>query len=364
MDQLAGLLPSSLLSTLLALAATFLGLAAAVQILQESYKYLSWSEARIYRKVLVDLAGPWIERLFEPGMVKDLAVRGPFQLRALRPPRVLLPLAQDELREATERLAPAWVREVVEQLRQEREVQAAASGLPIWSPAWAALVEKLRGVDPGDPAHSTAGEILAFLDSWSQGGGDSQRLDARTILVAFEQRFLPQVVRLDKLFPRLERNLGYANRRRNLRHTFSISLLLAVGLDLPFDALLKSASSVSLEDSVALAEARIKAYETLSSGERGGAPEVTRAELERQLQELVAQPGEQMRASLFGRAFERLKDLPNQGLLALPIHLLYCLVTAFMVSFGAPLWHNLTGALWRAGRARLGRPVEEASPAS
>ncbi len=368
MEQLAGLLPSSLLSTLLALAATFLGLAAAVQILQESYKYLSWTEARVYRKVLLDFAGPWIQKLFEPGVVNDLAVRGPFQIRSLRPPGVLLPLAQDELREAAERLAPTWVRRLVEQLRQERELQTAASGLPIWSPAWAALVEELRKVAPDDPTHGDATEILAFLQSWVQPAGDARQLDARALLVAFEQRFLPEVVRLEKLFPRLERNLQYANRRRNLRHTFSIALLLAVGFDLPFDELYESASRPSLEESVAFAQTRIDAYEALAKPEPVPAGEVvgvgvSREELETQLRQVLAQPGEDEGTPLFGRALERLGKLRNQSFLALPIHLLYCLVTAFLVSFGAPLWHNLTGALWRAGRARLGQPVEGASPA-
>ena len=70
--ELTDLLSTPVLSLLLALAATFLGLAAAVQIVQEFYKHLSQSEARTYRQVLVDFAGPWIEQLFQSGAVNDL----------------------------------------------------------------------------------------------------------------------------------------------------------------------------------------------------------------------------------------------------------------------------------------------------
>src|SRR5262245_10795758 len=108
---------------LLTLAAIFLGLAAAVQIIQEFYKYLSRSEAKTYRNVLVDFAGPWIEQLFQPGVVNDLQVRGPFQIRKVRPQGVLLPLPKDELLRAIERLAPVWVRRTLEQLQVERELQ-------------------------------------------------------------------------------------------------------------------------------------------------------------------------------------------------------------------------------------------------
>lgn len=160
-------LSSSALATLLALAATFLGLAAAVQILQEFWKHLSRSEARTYQKVLIDFAGPWIQQLLQPGVLNDLEVRGPFQLRKVRPKGVLLPLPKDELLRAAERVAPVWVRRTIEQLQVERELQASDPNLDR-SPAWQQLLSEMQTLDPEDPTFWDAERVRDFLDEWRE----------------------------------------------------------------------------------------------------------------------------------------------------------------------------------------------------
>jgi hypothetical protein len=349
------------LAMLLTLAAIFLGLAAAVQIIQEFYKYLSQSEAKTYRKVLVDFAGPWIEQLFQAGVVNDLQVRGPFQIRKVRPQGVLLPLPKDELLQATERLAPVWVRRTLEQLQVERELQEAKQDREevTWSPGWHRLRSEMKKPDPADPTSWDAERVRDFLDTWTEPAGE-----AKTLLVAFRQQFLPDALRIEQFFPQLQRNLEYAYHRRNLRQTFTLAFLLALLFYLPFSELLAQASRPSLAEAVEFAGTRLENSRT-SVAEPTQEPAsvnsqtVDREELKRQLAELLRQPSDKPGTPLFGRAREKYGALWEAGPLAVILFLFNCLITAFLVSFGAPFWHNLTSALWRVGRDRLDRPAAE-----
>jgi len=86
------ILDNSLLTTLLTMAATFLGLSIVVQVIQELYKYLRSSKGRAYQLALKDFLGPLATELMRPGVLPDVRVRGPFQLMRIRPKGMILPL--------------------------------------------------------------------------------------------------------------------------------------------------------------------------------------------------------------------------------------------------------------------------------
>jgi hypothetical protein len=340
------LLSTSVLAMLLSLSAMFLGLAAAVQIVQEIYRHLSHSEARAYRTVLLDFAGPWIEQLFRPGVISDLQVRGPFQLLKVQPQGLLLPMGKDELLQAVERVAPVWVRRVLEQLQAEKDLQD-SEGKAAWSPAWQQLKLELDGLDKDDPTFWDAERVRAFLK-------ETPFKSAGTVLLAFRQRFLSDASRLEKFFPQLERNLEYAYQRRNLRQTFTFAFLLALIFYLPFSELLAQASQPTLEQAVIFAGKRLEATQPSS-----GTPPQDVQQMRRLVEELVRRPQEKPGIPLFNRTRAKYLALGESGPLAITGFLFNCLLTALLVSFGAPLWHNLTSALWRVGRNRLGLTADE-----
>lgn len=72
------ILDNSLLTVILTMAVTFLGLSLVVQVVQELYKYLRSTKARAYLQVLQDFLGPLSNELMRPGIVPDIRVRGPF----------------------------------------------------------------------------------------------------------------------------------------------------------------------------------------------------------------------------------------------------------------------------------------------
>ena len=85
-------LDNSLLTILLTLAATFLGLSIVVQVVQELYKYLRSSKGRAYQIALQDFLGPLAHELLRPGVLPDIRVRGPMQLKRVRSKGMILPL--------------------------------------------------------------------------------------------------------------------------------------------------------------------------------------------------------------------------------------------------------------------------------
>jgi hypothetical protein len=340
------LLSTSALAMLLSLAAIFLGLAAAVQIVQEFYKHLSRSEARAYRMVLLDFAGPWIEQIFQPGVISDLQVRGPFQFLKIRPQGLLLPMGKDELLQAVERVAPVWVRRVLEQLQAEKDLHKSAQKA-IWSPAWQKLKEELNDLDQEDPTSWDAERVRTFLD-------ETPFKDAETLLIAFRQRFLSDATRLERFFPQFQRNLEYSYQRRNLRQTFTFAFLLSLLFYLPFSELLAQASQQTLSQAVEFAGGRLEATHPSAS-----TPPQNVQEMRNQVEPLVRPPGDKTGTPLLDRTSAKYLALGKLGPLAIIGFLFNCLLTAFLVSFGAPLWHNLTSALWRVGRDRLGLPAGE-----
>src|SRR6266516_2698378 len=116
-------LTGSPLSTMMAIAAWFLGLSLFVQVLQELYKQLTSSKSRAYSAALIDFAGPFAAQLLQPDVAPDLTIRGPFQFRRLRPQGRLQPLEKESLVSALERTQPTWYRLTRQALEFEEALQ-------------------------------------------------------------------------------------------------------------------------------------------------------------------------------------------------------------------------------------------------
>lgn len=290
--------PGSLLSTVLGLAAALAALALFVQVVQELYKFLTSSRARCYERVLEDALGPWIGQVKRQASALELSVRGPLQFLRRRPTGVVLPLRREDLARALERTAPDRQRRALEAIRVEAERWEAGAAAP--SPAWESFLEELR-----DAEDWAAREVRSFLE---ERGAD---FDPAALERDFRRRFLPHVERVRELHPRIAQNLEYAYRRRNLRQTVVLGLLLAVLANLPLGRLYRAAAGVDGS---------------------------------------LAEP--------FLLPLASLREAGPEGILA---YLAGCILTAILLTFGAPFWHDLAGAV-AAVSSRRRSPGEPAPP--
>jgi hypothetical protein len=328
---------SPLLSTLLALAATFLALSIVVQIVQEIYKYLTKSKSRAYENALVDFLGPWASQLFRPGVLFNLQARGPFQFKRLSPRGALLPMDRDDLLRALERTCSPWVKRATDAIQMECQLQQ--DGSVGASTNWKRFLGELGKVEKAEAGYWDAYEVAKLLADWghdwkesaaadeagrigelsvTKSAGESEAFDAAKVRVALRRRFMEHIDKAGTDFPQFERNVTYAYQRRNLRQTFVLAFLLALAFDLAFDKLYTKASAVTPEKAVAMAT-------QATSGAVG-------------LDYLVN--------------WSDVGQIWNDGLLAIIRHLFSCLVTALLLSFGAPFWNDLASSLLQFQRSR------------
>lgn len=311
---------TTLLSRLLTLAAIFLGLALLVQVLQEVYKHLVSARAGTWSGALIDYLGPWGKILLAPGALPDLRVRGPFQFRRLRPGGKLLPTDRDELVEAMERTLPAWHRRALSAIRFE-EATTERTRHPGGSPEWSAFLLELQTAEPGSPGYLAAREIGDFLNRWKSTDADQPEATA-ALEAAFVRRFMPHVREAADNYPQLVRNFNYRYRRRNLRLTFTFGLAVAVLCNLPFDRVWIEAARTPEADAIALAE-------RIESGDDAAAAES---------------------ALNYVVDADVLRQVWANGWAARMHYLAGCLLTALLISFGAPFWNDLSKALLRLKR--------------
>lgn len=380
MTSSPSLLSAPALDALLAVAAMFLGLALVVQVVQEIYKFLSSSKAKSYHKVLRDFFGPWIERLYEAGPAAHLQVRGPFQFLRSRPTGVLLPLSKEDLLQAMDVVAPGWLGYTLEGLKSEQRLQAGRPAAP--SPQFEEMVGNLRAAAEGAAGGLDARKMLDFLGAWAAepavseaaaGGPDETpaAIDAARLIEAFHREFYPDRVRADREFGQLTRNFEHAYQRRNLRQTFVLGLLVAVVLDMPFDELWRRASAMSPEEAIGLAETMLEAHDRIAAEDTEGA-ERTLEDLTGELKRLTsalnpdsaaaATPLHQRGLVKIGSFFRAADEgaPARRGPLGLLEFLGNCLVTALLISFGAPFWHRLSEALLAVRKPARPAAAEEA----
>lgn len=363
---------AGIMRIVLGLAAMLLALAVVVQVVQEIYKYLTSSQGRLYAKVLVDVLGPWASQLSEDGSLVDLRARGPFQLFRIRPTGTLLPMERDDLVGALERTTAPWYRRALRELRSEA---AHADAAP--SPRWRSFLQRLMAVSESSPEATNAAELREFLAEWghefpSDAEGEvtvpsHSQFQPQAALDAFMDRFTPHVQRVASQYPQLMRNFEYQYRRRNLRQTFLIGLLLAFAANFPVQRLYELASAMSLDDALAAADRATAIYQAQTTSGTPGADSVAvqvleqfRVRIDSALAVVVRQDSiaaDSAAASRFPTALAGIRRFPALGLTDQTAYIFGCLVTALLVSFGAPFWNDLVGALSRAARQRATTPA-------
>lgn len=365
------ILNGPVLNTIIGLAATFLGLAVLVQVIQEIYKYLTSSKYRSYTKALTDFLGPWATQLLEPGPFVDLQVSGPFQIRKLSPKGILLPMERESLTGALERTAPHWIRKTVDQLKLECQLQGDKKSMP--SPEWNNFLTELGEMERGAPGYWNALEIAQFLSVWDHeyapknddaGIGSislTKEFKATDILTAFRKKFLSHVDNVNENFPQLERNFEYSYRRRNLRQTFIIAMIIAVLFNLSFERIYHAAGKISPEQAVSISENAISFYEAQAGRSAGG----DSVDVEKQLvlaQDILKSSLESVSGKReLADYFVNQKDILNiseNALVSILRFLFGCLITAVLVSFGAPFWNDILKAILRIKQSRQAGTAE------
>lgn len=364
---------SALLSTLLALAAAMLALSVLVQIVQEVYKYLTSSKERSYTNALLDFLGPWSSQLLQPGRVMKLQIRGPLQWFRFRPNQRLLPMQHDELISALETTAPVWVKRTLEWLKLEVGFQKSGASIP--SPTWRNFLTELGAVEKGAPGFWSAYEVSQFLVQYghriapperkstdSEGTerlgvisfSEARPFNAAEILAAFRLKFLPHILRADKHFEQMQTNFQFQYERRNLRQTFVIALVVALMFNLSLQRLYRYAAAVSPAEASALAETSLNLYQeyrqaaeatpTNSTTEVAVMDTLKLKKLMNLSQEILEQSK--------GVAFNFVGNEVLDGFGSFFNYLFGCLITALLLSFGAPIWNDAASALLNLQKAK------------
>jgi hypothetical protein len=354
--QLSG---GSLGTMVLGLAASLLALAVFVQVVQEIYKFLTSSKSRAYANALRDYLGPWSATLLKEGLLNDLKVRGPFQIGSRTPRKWLLPLSADSLQGALEATVPPWCQRMLQSLNLEASLDAKK---PPSSPNWNQLVGELREAATTDaPGNGTAKELVEFVDRWSKGN-----FAAPAILTGFRDKFLPHVDAAVAGFPQLMQQFDFAYRRRNLRQTFLLGFLVAFIGGYPIGVLYRKASAMTAAEAQSMAEAatsladkvetRIQARARLDSLTAPDTAAITsdsglkaaKADLDTSIKD-ASSALKLLRGKASGDAitldsFKAFWGMPLQDMAE---YLAGCLMTALLLSFGAPFWNDLTKSLMK-----------------
>lgn len=364
------LLNNSLLTVLLTLAATFLGLSVLVQVIQELYKYLRSSKLRAYLNALQDFLGPVTFELMRPGVLSDIRVRGPFQLRRIRPKGMILPLKQEELIMALEKTAPLWIQRTLNQLKLEVKLQSDKS--TVLSNSFKEFLAELGKVEEGTTGYWNALEITDFFkksgDNWKQESirtnekgkpvgkllPPKKEIDAKQLLLTFSKRFLPHVEDAAARFSQFENNFEYTYARANRRLTFFIGMLIAFCLNLPIDELYKKAKETDPATAISLAESTIKYYTQKTQLDSSATSDSLVQENLRLAKEIlntiiIKETKKQKVDYIINRDFVE-KLYQNEWFFLR--YLFGCVVTAIFITFGAPFWNDIASALLRLQKGK------------
>ncbi|MFA5832121.1 MAG: hypothetical protein WDA22_01470 [Bacteroidota bacterium] len=356
---------SSLLSTILGLAGTFLGLAIAVQIFQEMYKYITSSKSRAYTNALTDFLGPWSTLFFQPSIVSDFQMRSPFQLFKIRPKGSLLPLEKNQLIEGLEKTVPPWIKRTLDHITAESTMQKGTPSSA--SPQWKQFLTELGRAGTASPGYWNAHRVVQFLKEWEHTVPSSSKtkslsigtiklpqvIDASRMLIAFRAHFMQHVDEVDKNFSRLQTNYEYSYRRRNTRQTFIFAILLAVGCNLPIDVLYRKAAAMSPEEAAKVAEYAMDVYQRRTTEtSKEAKPESTSvynpSESFEEAMRLVSGEANSMPVNylLDWSEVEKMWDHGStNGVQNILRYFFGCFITALMISFGAPFWNDLSSSL-------------------
>jgi hypothetical protein len=389
---------NSVLTPLLAITAWFLGLSVLVQVLQELYKFLTSSKSRAFEHALADFAGPFVvSRLQQDAR---LTVRGPLQFRRVSIAGRVLPMNADDLAAAIEKAAPEWQRLIGRALDFEIALQ---KGKP--APPSPKLVDMLAGLtqqleaaagDAQSASYGDATRVARFLWDWKllrdDGRLNDAELDAARLREAFRLEFFPQVDIIARHYDQFLQNFGFQYRRRNLRQTFTIAFLVTVLLNLPFEQIYVRATALSPEQAIALAESAQRLYGEAQRVPAGPDRAATQERLRTLADQALAVANSAANvtcgprdaglttdamaeaaatdAAVRGRvttcenvaSVDYLLNPANvltslaDGRLSSLRFLFGCLISAVLISFGAPFWNDVSSSVLRAARPRRDQP--------
>lgn len=358
-------LDNSLLTVLLTLAATFLGLSIVVQVVQELYKFLRSSKGHAYHKALQDFLGPLAFELMRPGVLPDVRVRGPLQLKRVRPKGIILPLKREELAGALERTAPPWIQQTLKQLNLEVEFQSDKLSSP--SVSWQGFLNDIGKAEQGSLGYWNAFEIAEFLTEWGydwqpktlKESSQLKRigtltlkendLDARQLLLAFRKKFLAYVENATESFSQLENNFEYTYGRANRRLTFIIAFLITLFFNLPINVLYQKAQEVDPAAAIKLAETTMEIYNRQTE-----LPDSLIKENLDLAKQILSETLKEQSAKQAADDFISWSTIPHpfSGDFTFFLYLFYCSITAIFITFGAPFWNDIASALLRLQKGK------------
>ena len=341
----------SILAPLVALAAMLLGISLLVQVLQELWKFLTSSKATAFENALDDFVGPWAAAHLRQNAT--IAVRGPLQFRRVSTAGHVLPIDKGDLVAALEQTAPTWHRLIDQALQFESLMQAGTPATP--SPKLRELLNRLDTEVAGVRPTTDALEMHGFLKTWGIGTADV--FDGVKARVAVRHHFFAHLAPLELHYDRLMQNFQYTYERRNMRQTFTWALAIALLFNLPIAGIYRRAAALPVADALQLSERAqaLHAEYTRLEADRaraGAAVDANMQVLREREQQLRAVADEALQISSersintdVRLLFRALKT--NLGSLSF---LVGCLLTAILVSFGAPFWNDISAALYRLAK--------------
>jgi hypothetical protein len=222
----------------------------------------------------------------------------------------------------------------------------------------------------------------------AEGRPTATEVDAVRLRDAFRREFFPHVQLIERHYDQFLQNFGYQYRRRNLRHTFTIGFIVAAVLNLPFEQIYVRATALGPEQAIALAERAQRLY--VDSAAVPAGPE--QAAVQQRLRMLAEQAlavahsaanvacgprdaglttddiaaAAAADAAAHGRiaACENVASVDYaldpgavwtsiaDGRLTSLRFLFGCLISAVLITFGAPFWNDVSSSLLRLARPR------------
>jgi hypothetical protein len=340
----------SILAPFVAVAAMLLGISLLVQVLQELWKFSTSSKAIAFEKALDDFVGTWASAHLRQNTT--MAVRGPLQFRRVSKAGHVLPIAKGDLIAALEQASPAWYRLIDQALEFEAKLQQGSPGDP--SPQWTGLIDKLRTELATARPATQALEMHDFLKTW--GIGPTGVFDAAKSRLALRRQFFAHLAPLENHYERLMQNYQYTYQRRNLRQTFTWALAIALLFNLPLGSIYRRAATLSLADALSLSE-RAQAlhdeYVKLEAERPAGSAADTNLQALQAREQVLRKAADEALEISSGRSIDtdvRSLVASLQTNIRSASFLIGCLLTAILVSFGAPFWNDISAALYRVAK--------------
>lgn len=353
---------SSLLSTFLGIAATFLWISLLVQIIQEIYKFGGSSKSRAYTAALKDFVGPWATQLLQPEAFEHNFARGPFQFLRFKPGGILLPLGKDQLINSLVRTSPPWIRKSIERLELEIKFQNGSPKPP--SAQFNEFLRELNEVDKDSLGYWDALEIRNWMGAWWSGSSPAAeskhlrpptQLDAREVLIGLREKFVPHIQEVEKNHPQFEENFKYVYRRRNLRQTFIIAFFFACIFNFSVDRIYSDAKSLDPEKAAAVATQAIEYYANQEMDYV-----LTDSTITEQLslaREILDNSLKSVKESEAAISYLVDWDKITEDFKSVFLYLIGCIFTAVFVSFGAPFWNDISKTLLSIQQSKRQRNV-------